>query len=517
MEAPVSSGSLLPAAQYLRMSTEHQQYSIDNQADAIRKYAEAQGFEIIKTYIDEAKSGLALKPRLGLAKLLNDVVSEPQPFKAILVYDISRWGRFQDVDESAYYEFLCKNAGFPVHYCAEQFVNDGAMPSIVMKALKRAMAAEYSRELSHKVFEAEKRIARLGYWVGSMPGYGLRRMLCSPDGTRKQIMEFHERKNLATDRVILVPGPAEEVETVRKIFRMVLEGNSAKRIASHLNEQRVKGPCRGKGKWSISTICSIVENPKYMGTYTWATSTGKLGQRRVRTPEREWVVTTKAFEPIVDEQTFTTAQNLIAHTKSDQYLLDRLRFLLASQGTLGRWEIRTTPGIPCEETYVSRFGSLGKAYSLVGFQRRDLKKTYQIVNRLQRLRSEVVKTLLNRFPKKFRLQQEGRQRPTLHFVGAPPLLVVVCKSVTLRNGEQRWILSAHIKWKFPALLCFCNPANTEIQKFCLFGSLPPGKLLFKEDDLGARRCHSSVDVCLLFRKTITKVGYRSANFATEMI
>lgn len=75
----MSSGPRLPAAQYLRMSTDHQQYSIDNQADMIRKYADAQGFEIIKTYADEAKSGLALKHRLGLAKLLSDVVGVPSP------------------------------------------------------------------------------------------------------------------------------------------------------------------------------------------------------------------------------------------------------------------------------------------------------------------------------------------------------------------------------------------------------------------------------------------------------
>src|ERR1035441_4476259 len=169
MEVSMSSGTRLPAAQYLRMSTEQQQYSIDNQADAIRRYAEAQGFEITKTYTDEAKSGLVLRRRLGLAKLLSDVVGGPQPYKAILAYDVSRWGRFQDTDESAYYEFLCKSAGLPIPYCAEQFVNDGAMPNVVMKALKRAMAAEYSRELSSKVFEGEKRISRLGFWVGSIP------------------------------------------------------------------------------------------------------------------------------------------------------------------------------------------------------------------------------------------------------------------------------------------------------------------------------------------------------------
>jgi len=492
----MSSGTALPAAQYLRMSTDHQEYSLDNQADVIRKYADSQGFEIIRTYIDEAKSGLALKHRLGLAKLLSDVVGGSQPYKAILVYDVSRWGRFQDIDESAYYEFLCKNAGFPIHYCAEQFVNDGAMPNVVMKALKRAMAAEYSRELSFKVFEAEKRISQLGFWVGSIPGYGLRRMLCSPDGSHKQIMEFHERKNLSTDRVILVPGPAEEVETVRKIFRLVLAGHTSKQIASELNEQHVKGP---RGNWCFSTVCDIAKNPKYMGTQTWARSTGKLGQPRVQTPESEWIVKRYALDPIIDEYTFTAAQKLIAHSKPDHYLLDCLRSLLATKGSLGRWELRTTPGMPCEQTYVNRFGSLTKAFALVGFKRRDWSKTYQIVGRIQCLRSEVVKSLLRRFPKRIRLQQETRQhRPVLHFDGARPLLVIVCKSVTLANGRQLWILPKHVKWNYPVLLCRCNRANTKIEHFSVFYSLPKGKSTFTENDFNTPECHSATDVCSLF-------------------
>jgi hypothetical protein len=259
-------------------------------------------------------------------------------------------------------------------------------------------------------------------------------MLGSSDGSHKQIMEFHERKSLTTDRVILVPGPAEEVETVRKIFRMVLEGHILKQIAGELNRQHIKGP-RG-GNWCTSTVCEIIKSPKYMGTQIWARSTGKLGQQRVRTPDSEWVVRTFAFEPIIDGPTFAAAQELIAHSKTDQYLLDSLRLLLATKGSLGRSEIRITPGMPCEETNVNRFGSLRKAFALVGFERHDLSRAYQTVRRVQRLRSEVVKSLLNRFPKKVRLQQQKPQhRPILHFDGARPLLVVVCKSLPLRNGE----------------------------------------------------------------------------------
>jgi len=134
--------NLVPAAQYLRMATEHQQYSLENQSTAIQKYADAHGFEIVRTYSDVAKSGVALKRRAGLRQLLQDVVSGNTGFRAILVYDVSRWGRFQDTDESAHYEFVCKSAGVPVHYCAETFANDGSLPSLIMKALKRTMAGE---------------------------------------------------------------------------------------------------------------------------------------------------------------------------------------------------------------------------------------------------------------------------------------------------------------------------------------------------------------------------------------
>lgn len=488
----MSSGTRLPVAQYLRMSTEHQRYSIDNQTDAIGKYADAQGFEVIKTYSDEAKSGLMLKHRLGLSQLLSDALQGPQPYKAILVYDVSRWGRFQDIDESAYYEFLCKNAGLPIHYCAEEFVNNGAMPNVVMKALKRAMAAEYSRELSSKVFEGEKRISQFGFWVGSIPGYGLRRMLCSPDGAHKQIMEFHERKNLSTDRVTLVPGPIEEVETVRKIFRLVLEGHTSKEIAKDLNDHHVKGP-RGEN-WCTSTVCDIVTNAKYMGTQTWAKSRGKLGQPRARTPENEWVIRTNAFEPIVDAHTFASAQNLIAHSKSDEYLLDCLRSVLATQGSLGRREIRTTPDTPCEQTYVKRFGSLRRAFALVGFERHDLSNTYKTVRRVQQLRSEVVRSLLKHFRSELCLQQANPgHRPVLHFPGAPPILVVVCKSHVLPNGKQRWELSAHIKWNGPTLLCWCNRTNTGLLSFSFLRRLPPGRLTFREDDLTLQKPHNAVD------------------------
>jgi len=90
--------TLVPVAQYLRMSTDYQQYLLVNQAAAIARYATEHGFSVVKTYTDAAKSGLRLKNRLGLQRLLRDVVEGETGFRNVLVYDVSRWGRFQDMD-----------------------------------------------------------------------------------------------------------------------------------------------------------------------------------------------------------------------------------------------------------------------------------------------------------------------------------------------------------------------------------------------------------------------------------
>src|ERR1700722_12010591 len=112
------------AAQYVRTSTEHQDHSIANQVAAIEVYAMLHSYEIVRTYPDPGKSGVDLARRPGLQKLLDDVDSPTPDFQVILVYDVTRWGRFQDIDESAYYEFLCmarRGWGFFSHVVSQAF------------------------------------------------------------------------------------------------------------------------------------------------------------------------------------------------------------------------------------------------------------------------------------------------------------------------------------------------------------------------------------------------------------
>ena len=139
------------AAQYVRMSTDTQHLSIGLQTAANAAYASRRGYQIVSTYADPGLSGLTIDRRPGLQRLLADVVGGDADFEVILVFDVSRWGRFQDPDEAAHYEFICRSAGFTIEYTTEAFANDDSLPSTLVKQLKRLMAAEFSRDLSAKV------------------------------------------------------------------------------------------------------------------------------------------------------------------------------------------------------------------------------------------------------------------------------------------------------------------------------------------------------------------------------
>jgi DNA invertase Pin-like site-specific DNA recombinase len=358
----------IPAAQYLRMSTEHQQYSTENQAHCNEQYAQSHGFTITRTYRDSAKSGLWLKGRPGLRELLRDVTEGKTDYKAILVYDVSRWGRFQDTDEAAHYEFVCKSAGIPVHYCAETFANDGSLPSSIMKALKRAMAGEYSRELGVKVIDGQKRLAELGFKQGGIPGYSLRRLLVSENRTPKQLLAHGERKSIATDRVIFVPGPVHEIEEVREMFRkFTVDRLSLKAIARDLNQRGV--PSVQNRRWTHSVVASLLSHPKYVGCNVFNRTTMRLGTAPVAVPTSDWVLCPEAHQEIVDAKTFALAQEIRAGrtlSKTNEQLLQDLRSLLAVRGKLTNQIIDESTGMPSSRTFWYRFGGLRRACELIG-------------------------------------------------------------------------------------------------------------------------------------------------------
>src|SRR5258708_19691656 len=84
---------ILRAAQYVRMSTDYQRYSIENQAVVIAAYAQAHNLTIVHTYADRGESGLKLRNSAALIELLNDFQSAHLAFAHVLVFHVIRCGR----------------------------------------------------------------------------------------------------------------------------------------------------------------------------------------------------------------------------------------------------------------------------------------------------------------------------------------------------------------------------------------------------------------------------------------
>ena len=360
---------LLRAAEYVRMSTEHQKYSTENQGDKIREYAAMRGIEVVRTYADEGKSGLNIGGRLSLQKLIKDVEAGPVDFQMILVYDVSRWGRFQDADESAYYEYICKRAGIQVIYCAEQFENDGSPVSTIVKGVKRAMAGEYSRELSAKVFAGQCRLIELGFRQGGPAGFGLRRVLIDQTGSIKSELSRGEHKSLQTDRVILMPGPDAEVATVNQMYRWFIdEGIPESEIAARLNDKGVRTDL--DRNWTRATVREVLSNQKYVGDNVYNRISFKLKKHRIINQPDMWIKKDGAFEALVSPETFYTAQGIIrarAYRFSNEELIEKLRHLYQHRGVLSGLIIDEAEGMPSSAAYIHRFGSLIRAYEAVGF------------------------------------------------------------------------------------------------------------------------------------------------------
>jgi DNA invertase Pin-like site-specific DNA recombinase len=368
-DAVTQQAPTMHAAEYVRMSTEHQQYSTGNQQATIRDYAVRRGYEIVRTYADEGKSGLRIDGRQALQQLITDVESGNADFQVILVYDVSRWGRFQDADESAYYEYVCKRAGIQVAYCAEQFENDGSPVSTIVKGVKRAMAGEYSRELSAKVFAGQCRLIELGFRQGGPAGYGLRRVLIDQHGIMKDELHRGERKSLQTDRVVLIPGPESEIRIVSLIYNWFIEESlNEYEIAARLNTMCVRTDL--DREWTRATVGEILTNEKYIGNNLYNRVSFKLKKMRVINTPDMWIRKEGAFQSIVPSETFYTAQGIMrarARRYSNEELIERLRNLYCSRGFLSGLVIDETEGMPSTSVYVYRFGSLIRAYQTVGF------------------------------------------------------------------------------------------------------------------------------------------------------
>ncbi len=350
------------AVAYVRMSSDRQELSIGMQLDAVRSYADAHNLVLVNTYEDAAKSGLRIANREGMKTLILDVMAVPRPFDVVLVYDVSRWGRFQDIDAAAYYEYTCRMHGARVVYVKETFGAELDPMTALLKTMKRAMAAEYARELGVKCRDGQDRAIQLGFQMGPLPPIGFSREAVDRTGKRR-FLGRHQLKGSQTERIAWVHGPQWEVDLVRRVFQAYADvGGSIKGLARMLQREET---LTAEGRhFTETSIGSMLRNEAYIGNFVWGKSVP--GGRR---PESR---ADGVIEPIVSKALWGEVQAKLHRRRyrrrTRAQLIQALREQLAVNPTLSQVDLEAV-GIAAKKTYATEFGSLQAALAIAG---RDL-------------------------------------------------------------------------------------------------------------------------------------------------
>ncbi|MEK8855326.1 recombinase family protein [Escherichia coli] len=384
-------------AQYLRMSTDHQQYSLHNQSEYIKDYAEKNNMEIAYTYDDAGKSGVSIIGRHSLQQLLSDVEQKKIDIQAVLFYDVSRFGRFQNSDEAAYYSFLFERNGVDLIYCSEPIpTKDFPLESSVILNIKRSSAAYHSRNLSEKVFIGQVNLIKLGYHQGGMAGYGLRRLLVDDN-----MPEFI--------------------------------------IAERLNEQNI--PVENGTLWTRAKIHQILTNEKYIGNNIYNKTSSKLKSRLVKNPKNEWVRCDKAYKPIISKKKYNKAQEIIqlrsVHLTNEE-LLEKLKQKLESNGKLSGFIIDEDDTGPSSSVYRTRFGGLLRAYTLIGYKPEHDYSYIQINEALRSFYSGIIEDFKGEILKSNCYIDEYKYAPMLYINDELLISVLITKCTPMKSGKLRW-------------------------------------------------------------------------------
>jgi len=298
------------AISYYRHSAEDkQENSVAIQRQHTEKFARAHNIEIIHEEADEGKSGL-LATRPAFERLFSDWIENPEAphFEYVLVYDVSRWGRFQDQDQAAYFAHLCKRQGKEVVYVSRGFPDaTNQLISSLETSIQRYMAAEYSRQLSDKVFYGCVKVSEQGYSAGGTAVYGMTRQLLDVNKNPIRILNVGEHKQIANERVSFTPKEDKTTEVVREIFNLFVKGRQLiPDIVTHLNQKEILS---ANGKlWNRSKVIKILTDETYIGTRIYNKTWGRLKQKSHQNPRSEWIVVPNAFGAVIDERLFKEAQ-----------------------------------------------------------------------------------------------------------------------------------------------------------------------------------------------------------------
>ena len=345
-------------AYYRHSAQDRQENSISIQKDQVRQFSRENGIKIIEEFADIGKSGLSIEGRDEFQRMLKYVVDQTNKFEYIMILDVSRWGRFQNINLSAHYMWLCSHYGRKIVFTKLGIQDEDDPLRQMVISFEKVRAATYSRELSDKVFKGCVKIAEQGYRAGGLPPYGMHRLLLNEQRKPVQILEPGQRKSIQNQRVTLTPGDNEQVKVVKRIFKeFVRKGQSPQEIAEFLNQDNIASP--GGKKWSSDNVVTILKN-----------ETGqKLQSRTKMNPEAEWVRTKSAFKGVINDELFHQAQNKFLnqreeyqriHSKED--MLAKLKAVYQRYGIITEKLISAQKNMLSASIYTKEFRSLSMAF-----------------------------------------------------------------------------------------------------------------------------------------------------------
>lgn len=226
---------------YARFSSDRQrEESIEGQVRECRTYAEKNGFTVIDTYVDRAKSASKdTDKREDFLRMIRD--SSKRLFDTVLVWKLDRFARSRF--DSAHYKNILKKNGVKV-VSATEHIAEGP-EGIILESMLEGMAEYYSAELSEKIHRGQKENALKGRNNGgSIPlGYQLNR--------ETQKLEVNE-----------ITAPI-----VWELFQRYAEGDTIKNIRDDFNR---RGLTTNKGlAFKYSTFSTVLKNRKYIGEYKY--------------------------------------------------------------------------------------------------------------------------------------------------------------------------------------------------------------------------------------------------------
>lgn len=335
------------AVAYYRHSAEDkQENSVPIQREHAENFCTQNNLELIHEEADQGVSGLTAN-RPGFKRLFSDWIENPQAagFDYVLVYDVSRWGRFQNQNEAGYYEYLCNQNKKKIIYVSRGFPREEQeLTYSIITPMERWMAAQYSKQLSEKVWYGCIKVSKDGYSAGGASCYGMARLLLDVNKQPIRVLKKGEHKQIANERVTFTPSNDETTDTVKEMFKLLVDGwMNPSEIAEALNRKGI--PSASGGPWNKHKVIHILTNETYTGARIYNKTWGRLKQKKMNNPRSDWVITPNAFPAVVDPETFGNAQEhlywlmpsmwkkgLRLINKTHQAISQEIKGILSAQG-----------------------------------------------------------------------------------------------------------------------------------------------------------------------------------------